>query len=295
MHRLDSYIQDIEPRICAICCKASQASELAEELPAALTSYGWILLDSWVAWRTLRYLLRDTHISENVHEKWFKTPSSYNLSQLKAIWGFEKNVEEYVEKNTGNKLKELFNEQIQKKRNASAHFSMADGSNPRGDDHDTIKRIFNVLSKVFLFYEVGSFIRSISLRLCRAGYTNFRVQFNLDPDVSSDVSSIEADYFFEHIEEFVVGLKDRCDDDKKKNQGGSHKEKTLIYLFSRHNDDYTIKFHVEGCSVGKKKANGDIKYRFIRSEKIKKYVIFENKGYYTDIDSFVRAVLEAIE
>ena len=294
MHRLDSYIQAIEPRICAICKNANKTSELAVELPEALTSYGWILLDSWVAWRTLRYLLRDTHISDSVHEKWFKTPSSYTASQLKAIWGFEENVDKYVEKimGSGQSVKSLFDKQIQKKRNASAHFSITDAFNPRGDEHDTIKKIFNALSKVFLFYEVGSFIKSISLRLCGSGYTNFRVQFGPNDE------PIKYDCFFQRMDKFVEGLKDRCDDDKKKDKKALDKdeeEKTLIYLFSRHDDEYTIKFLVEGCYVGKKEANGDIKCRFIKSEKIKKYVIFENKGYYTDIDSFIRAVLEAIE
>ena len=86
MHRLDNHIRDIEPRIEAIYNNAPKQEEAS--LQESLSSYGWILLDSWVAWRTLRFVLKDAKISQDIHEKWFQTPSSYNASQLKAVWRF---------------------------------------------------------------------------------------------------------------------------------------------------------------------------------------------------------------
>lgn len=284
MHRLDSHIQAIEPRICAICKNAKKVSELASELPEALTSYGWILLDSWVAWRTLRYLLRDTHISESVHEKWFQTPSSYNASQLKAIWRFEDSVLNYIQEKTTLSVKELFDVNIQKKRNASAHFSFTEKYNSRGDETENIQLIFSVLSKVFLFYEFGSFIESISQRLCGFGYTDFKVQFS-----PNDVP-INADCFYEHIKEFSIDLRDRCIDSREK----IDKEKSIIYLFSK-GDDYKIKFDVNGCSAGKIDANGGVKYHSVSRDDGREYIFFENKGYYTDIDSFIKRVLKTVE
>ena len=78
MHVLDSYINDIEPRIRAVCNNSPKQEDAA--LQEALASYGWILLDSWIAWRTLRFLIRDVYLDENVQKKWIQTPSSYTKS-----------------------------------------------------------------------------------------------------------------------------------------------------------------------------------------------------------------------
>ena len=55
MHRLDRYIDDIEPRLKAVIDNIPIQEEVS--LQEALAAYGWVLLDSWVAWRTLRFLL----------------------------------------------------------------------------------------------------------------------------------------------------------------------------------------------------------------------------------------------
>ena len=51
MHWLDTKINDIEPRIIAIYENAPKQEEVS--LQESLSSYGWVLLDSWIAWRTL--------------------------------------------------------------------------------------------------------------------------------------------------------------------------------------------------------------------------------------------------
>ena len=105
MHRLDSYINDIEPRIKAIYENVPKQEE--PSLQESLASYGWILLDAWVAWRTLRFLLREAYIEDSVHDKWFQTPSSYNASQLMSVWKFNVQTCTYLEGLTGKSFKEL--------------------------------------------------------------------------------------------------------------------------------------------------------------------------------------------
>ena len=138
MHRLDAYIEELEPKIIDIY--ANVPMEEIISLQQSLISYGWILLDSWVAWRTERFLLRKVHIATDVKEKWFNTPSSYTIGQLKAIWKFDERTQAYIKEKTGKSIKELFDGTIQKKRNASAHFSKE--VIIAGSDYQTIKQIF---------------------------------------------------------------------------------------------------------------------------------------------------------
>lgn len=112
MHRLDGLINDIEPRIISICDNAPKQEE--PSLQTSLSSYGWILLDSWVAWRTLRFLLKEAYIDECVSEKWFQTPSSYTASQLRAVWGFSDSTTDYLYSTTGKRFNALINDTIQK-------------------------------------------------------------------------------------------------------------------------------------------------------------------------------------
>lgn len=64
MHVLDRNINDIEPRIYAIYTNISKQED--PSLQGALAAYGWILLDSWIAWRTLRFLMRRVDLSEKI-------------------------------------------------------------------------------------------------------------------------------------------------------------------------------------------------------------------------------------
>ncbi len=78
MHKLDSKIIDVEGRIKSICQNCPKMEEAS--LQESLCAYAWILLDSWIAWRTLRFLLRDLSIGDENLKKWFQTPSSYTAS-----------------------------------------------------------------------------------------------------------------------------------------------------------------------------------------------------------------------
>lgn len=121
MHVLDSKITEIEERIKEVVKYAPEQE--GTTMQETVLSYGWILLDSWIAWRTLRFLLRGVSTIEKVQQKWLQTPSSYNFAQLGAVWGFKDITKDYFNNTVGKNGKEIFNDLIQKKRNASAHFA----------------------------------------------------------------------------------------------------------------------------------------------------------------------------
>ena len=103
MNVLDNHITDLDNRIKEICEIAPSVEQ--SSIQESLSSYGWILLDSWIAWRTLRFLLKDQDIKLDIQRKWFQTPSSYTASQIKAVWHFDENVDTYLIKHLGYGLK----------------------------------------------------------------------------------------------------------------------------------------------------------------------------------------------
>ena len=270
MHRLDGHIKDIEPRILAICKHAPEQEEAS--LQQSLSAYGWVLLDSWVAWRTLRYLLKSTFIEENVDEKWFSTPSSYTASQLKAVWGIEEKTTTYIKTRTNKSFRELIDNTIQKKRNAAAHFTKKMGIN--GNDYNDIKLYFDILSKVFLLYETGAFIEDMSKILESKGYGGFRIIYpdgeiiDLDENIKKTfVNSIET-YF---------------------------KYSSFIFVFEAEQKKCSISFNRDGCEVEIKDSEGKtVNKTFILDDNRKEYIFFENKGYYLDICQFVSKVMSAL-
>lgn len=258
MHRLDLYINDIEPRIHAICdnCKSIQEEISLQE---SLSSYGWILLDSWIAWRTTRFLLRETEINDKVHEKWFKTPSSYTASQLRSIWKFSDSILAYIEDNLGKNFKHLIDKIIQPNRNASAHFSR--NSTIKGSDWEDIKKYLNVLSDVFLVYEQKSFLEIIQGILLNRGYTEFSIEY-------SNKNVYAVNRFEESIYDFV-------------------KLKEYTVLCSKDDFKYEIIFNEDGC---KARAQTNEEMIDVVSTEQTQYKFFGNKGYYRNTRLFANAV-----
>lgn len=261
MHRLDGQINNIEPRIVAIYQNVADQEE--PSLQESLSSYGWILLDSWIAWRTLRFLLRELDIADNVHEKWFQTPSSYTASQLKAIWKFNDDVMAYIEKQTDKTFKNLIDNTIQSKRNASAHFTTR--AVITGRDAYEIKKIFLCLSKVFLFYETGKFVQRMDNYLKQMGCTDFCVKIN--DEIYNANNYLESFEQYIQTEELYVEYVDRC-------------KKKRFLVFNR-----------DGCfTISKENEFSDEKYNNVFNDKIRKYDLFGNKGFYRNIELFVSSV-----
>ena len=264
MHRLDGYVNDIEPRIIAIYENASKQEE--PSLQETLCSYGWILLDSWVAWRTLRFILRDADIDENVHKKWFQTPSSYTASQIKAIWRFTDTVEEFVKQQTRKNLKEVFDNIIQKKRNTSAHFTK--NAEVTGQDSRLIKQLFEMFSKVFLLYENYYFWKEVSLKLEKEGYRDFEVEF---PD-SGHLCRYKILDFKDALEDYYESKRFNilC-----KNEAG---------------EEFVITVSEDGCEAGKYCKNSVLEP--IYNDKHNTYSFYKNKGYYQNIALFIETLLK---
>ena len=163
MHYLDSIIDDIEPRIESIISTSPTVSDAT--IQTSLISYCWILLDSWVAWNTYRYLLRDSIINQDIPEKWIRSPSSYTYSQLQSIWKFGTKACSFFSDKTGDSLKKVIDEVIQKHRNASAHFSRDMDQVIRGDDLYKINNYFSCLSRLFRFVEIKKLLEKINNQL----------------------------------------------------------------------------------------------------------------------------------
>lgn len=261
MHRLDNIINDIEPRIVSICDNAPREEE--PSLQETLTAYGWILLDSWIAWRTLRFLLRETYIDETVHDKWFQTPASYTASQLKAVWKISELVLEYIKDNTGKSFKELIDKTVQDKRNASAHFSKKKIIN--GSDSQEIRRIFGVLSKVFLLYENDAFQKKLGNRLLADGYSGFCLSY-------SNGGKYIIENFNSSINDFAV-----CE----------------LYSLMCYKDDkeYIISFEKNGCKAGFRTQNEEgYSMGDVINLQNNKYCFLSNKGFYLNFDLFYSTV-----
>ena len=264
MHRLDSYINDIEPRIKAIYENVPKQEE--PSLQESLASYGWILLDAWVAWRTLRFLLRETYIEDSVHDKWFQTPSSYTASQLMSVWKFNVQTRTYIKRLTGKRFKELIDQTIQTKRNSSAHFSKK--SVVTGADSQEIKKYFQTLSTVFLFYETGKFLKNICYIFEEKGYQSFRISYSKD-----EIYDIEG--FFDNIESY------------------SQHKCFIMTCNDKNNKEYVILFEKTGCKAGKMDSSLETSnlHDVVNSEQAI-YNFFGNKGFYQKTDLFVRTVEE---
>ena len=261
-HCLDEYIEDIEDRLLAIF-KSSADASADGSLQTSLASYGWILLDSWVAWRTLRYLLRDMPIEPAIQQKWFQTPSSYNASQLTAVWRFGDKVIDYAS-NPGGNFKGIF-DTIQTKRNAAAHYSrkaVIQGA----DISNNIKKDFELLSDVFLFCEIAGFIDDFIDVLGRKGYKEFKIEFLLAN--GNKCITIKASEFREHIKDFV---------DAK-----GEKEGDVFSLSFKKECEYNIKFSKDGCWNEAKNGQGTpVREAIMRSDtkRPSEYKFFKNKGY----------------
>lgn len=261
MHRLDGHINDIEPRIVAIYDNVAKQEE--PSLQESLSSYGWILLDSWVAWRTLRFLLREIDIADNVHEKWFQIPSSYTANQLKAIWNFSDIVLNYVKEQTGKSFIDLINNTIQKKRNSSAHFTTR--AEITGMDANEIKKIYLCFSKIFLFYETEKFLQRLDSNLERTGCADFCVRINNN--------TYPVNNFYKSFEQYVDVTE------------------FFVEYVDKNKENRVLVFNQGGCYTRKKidTCSDEVDNNVI-NDKVRKYYFFGNKGFYRDIELFISSV-----
>lgn len=260
MHRLDNHIRDIEPRIEAIYTYAPKQEEAS--LQESLSSFGWILLDSWIAWRTLRFVLKDADISQDVKEKWFQTPSSYTASQLIAIWRFREEDLDYLKNKIGKNLKALIDVTIQPKRNSSAHFSQ---SIPiTGQDAQEIKMYYHALSKLFLLYEINAFLVVIADKLSKKGFRNISIRYE-------NGSSYSLAQFVDSIDDVFHNV-------------------PFCMFCSSGDHKHFIDFTQSGCSTGK--IEDDIKYTLgnVINKEHDRYDFFSNKGYYRNVDLFLETI-----
>lgn len=258
MHAIDRYINDIEPRIKAIIEYIPKQEEIS--LQSALASYGWILLDAWVAWRTMRFLLRSTVLDDQNQDKWIQTPSSYTPSQLRSAWVFNESTIDYIQNETGQKYKTLVEGTIQKKRNCSAHFNRHETIN--GMDANIIKTIFKTLSTVFLAYEIDSFICDAQRILSSKGYQNFSLFMNDTP----------------------------IDEVKKNLQKYSTSDSIIISCNDNTTNQYEILIHRTKCQA-RKKLDDHSQWIDVVNDIVTKYSFWTNKGYYQNVGLFCDTII----
>ena len=214
----------------------------------------------------MRFLIKDMDIDENIQKKWFQTPGSYTASQLRCVWKFDTNVEKYLTDNLGKSLHKLFDETIQKKRNASAHFN--GNSVVQGRDCIEIKKIYEVLSNVFLFSEVKTFVYVICEELHKIGYTDFKIFYFEDVGYDVDQFSVMINEFAKQKQFFLT-----C---KRKTQ-----------------QEYGIFFTKEGCQASIKDDSKMWKQKVeIINDRQHIYQFFEHKGYYQNSQLFLETVID---
>lgn len=249
MNVLDNHITDLDNRIKEICEIAPTVEK--SSIQESLSSYGWILLDSWIAWRTLRFLLRDQDIKPDIQKKWFQTPSSFTASQIKAVWHFGESVDCYLTKETGYGIKHVIDNDIEKKRNSSAHFS--NSGEIRGSDYQRIKKYHELFSNIFLLYEIVAFFYTLSSSI--AGFDNSYLFF-----INNDGKNVLVKHYNEGIVDYNFSIIDM-------------NEIALIKMkFALNKKEAYLTFDRDGC------------YFFdVKEEKNKTYILFTNKGYYRDI------------
>ena len=266
MHVLDAKINDIVPRIADIYKSASEAEPSSTQ--ESLSSYGWILLDSWITWRTLRYLLRKTEIDEAVCKKWFQTPSSYTGSQIYAAWKFNESELVYIDQKLGQSAKKVMDEEIVQRRNTAAHFN---GGVPiRGDDYNRINSIFNCFSKVFLFIELSSFLHDYEVILKRDKYVDMKI-------FTDDGKSYSTSIFPEAIESFAMS------------------SYIKISFMNQTDDYYVVTIDDSGCMAGCGKDLATIEQKSVISKNGSSYFLLANNGYYLPVQSFCDDVFAAVE
>lgn len=262
MHILDNHINNIEPRIKAIYNNGTQQEEIS--LQESLAAYGWVLLDSWVAWRTMRFLIKDMDLDDTTCRKWFQTPGSYTTNQLKGVWNFCESTTDYVNRKLGKSLKNLFDDTIQKKRNSAAHFN---GNNfISGSDCMEIKKIFLTLSDVFVFHEFRCFLNVITNYFDRKGYSDFKIIF-------ADGNSYILSEFSNMLEAY------------------SESNKLLYACMDKNKQEYGILFDKSGCKAGKiTDISEEPDLRYVSNEVHDIYYFTKNKGYYRVGVLFVESV-----
>lgn len=266
MKMLDNRISDIETRMGDLFQSAQSIEEASTQ--ESLSSYGWILLDCWVAYRTVRYLVRKTDYDDNVYQKWFKTPSSYTGTQLFAAWQFTDDILAFIEQRLGKALISLIKDEVQKKRNTAAHFN---GDIPiLGNDYNRIGTIFDCLSTAFLFSELQAFLEDFDQKLSSQNYHKAKIFFNETEIPLSDFSKTIINYSDSFSFDFVF------EDDA--------------------GQIYTILFEKDGCSVCCGSRADDIKMENILNADDHPYLFFENNGYIFPVESFYLDVMKtAIE
>ena len=266
MHVLDRNINDLELRIKDIY--NYNPKEENTSLQTSLSAYGWILLDAWVAWRSLRFLLKDTYIDDYVLDKWFQTPSSYTAAQIKAVWKFDDSAEKYIEDRTNKGLKSLFDGTIQANRNAAAHFTKK--VEIKGSDRQNIKQFFEALSTVFLFYETKAFFVRVTEKLSKNGFESFKINF-IENDIEFNMEDIASS-----IKEY-----DKC-------------EKFLIIGQKISGEIICIYVEEEGCFVSHNRKIEKNSMNPVIDSEHSKYYFWGNKGFYRDVDMFVNSVISCL-
>ena len=262
MHVLDNHVNDIELRIEAICENSNNQEE--PSIPESLAAYGWVLLDSWIAWRTMRFLIKDLDIDDTVLKKWFQTPGSYTASQIKAVWNLCAETEEYVRETTNYSLKQLLDDTVQKKRNSAAHYNGR--SEITGLDCININTIFHTLSKVFWFHEFKCFISVIAHYFRENKYNDYKIILSNE----MRICLCEMDTKFKDIimaNEIVFS----CKDEK--------------------NNHFYILFSKDGCKTRVNESD----YVYIGNDRCQVYTFDTPKGYYRDSELFVKTVFEIWE
>lgn len=273
MHVLDSKITEIEERIEEVIKYAPQQE--GTTMQETVLSYGWILLDSWVAWRTLRFLLRGVSTIEQVQEKWLQTPSSYSSAQLGAVWGFKDITAEYFNSTMGRDGKGIFNELIQKKRNASAHFSPKTSdadTNISGSDTNVIQMLYKGLSTAFLFYESMAFWKDVQALLAQRGYGKLKV-------LIKDATGEEKEFGMDSIDNALPTF--------NKNSG------YRVVFNNEENRSCMIIVKSNYCKIGFSSDSDEKELQeghFLKAEDGKYYNLLDNKGYYVHIAEFVQNI-----
>lgn len=267
MDKLDLRINDIEPRIKEIIESIPKTEEAS--LQDSLAAYGWILLDAWISWRTLRFILRKSIIGHDIPDKWVQTPSSYRAQQFFAVWRFSSDILEYIKSSTNHELKTLIDQVVQEKRNAAAHFSGK--SEIHGTDCQDIKQIFDCFSTIFLLYEIRAFLSELQDKLQTQGYTNIYLY-------DSTGSKYEAADIDNSISIFSV-----------------NRELTLL-LTDIEGRDCIIRFLPEMCTAGFKSSSQEKHSTMIIDEENRRpYVFLSNKGYYGDLDHFIKSFEKSLQ
>lgn len=260
MNVLDNHITDIDKRIKDICQIAPTLE--GPSIQESLSSYGWILLDSWIAWRTLRFLIKDQEMKPDIQKKWFQTPSSFSASQIRAVWQFGDNLDSFLNQRTSHGLRYLIDEEIEKARNFSAHFST--GGVINGSDYQKISSYYNLFSNIFLLYEIFSFYVSLSTFVVKSEESSLTMIDGEGKNIFEYSNGNQPiDYNLKIIDLETVSV--------------------VKISFYKKGKSFFLNFDRDGCYL-----NDEFESR------IGEFNIFTNKGYYRDI-SLIKERLKKLE